>query len=248
MNTIKFSLLFLFLFIQFFCSAQTVEIVKRKRDYSMKNYISIKTNGLLVGDLPIFYERKINKHFAIQVGVGITFDNLFYDAVITNFFPHFVNNSPMDGNFSRNTSIGPGFVIEPKYYFGRKNFEGIYVGIQYRFRRYLYTSSQYDFLVYEGYYPSEDVYSVQDLGQTVKESRNVTDLLLEFGGTHFITKHFNFQYYAGVGLRDNLFYAAFMQNYTVASNQHVTSYIMSIDRTNAIRLTAALGFQIGYAF
>jgi hypothetical protein len=215
----------------------------------MKNYFSINPVGLMIGDLPLLYERNIKGNFNIQVGAGITFDNTMYDLVVSNFFPHFVNNSNLDNNFLRNTTIGTSFMIEPKYYFyKRKNFQGFYVGMQYRFRKYMYNSSQYDFLTSNECYCDQDVYTTASLGRTIHESRQVSDFLIELGGSQFIGKHFNFQYYYGVGVRNNLFYSAYMANYTIGNNNQMTSYSLTEGITSKTGFAFIGGFRMGYVF
>jgi len=218
-------------------------------DYTMKHFVSINVGSALIGEMPIFYERNIKKHFNVQGGLGLTFDNVMYDGVVNggHNFPYLISNTILDPSFHRHTNIGPSFMIEPKYYFGNKNYEGFYIGLQYRFRRYNYYSSEYNFLISQGYYANENVYSTVDLGKTIKEFRAVSDFLVELGGSHFFAKHFNYQYYIGVGFRNNGFYSASMSNVVILNGQ-VSSYQLNQSTSNVPGIAVTGGFRMGYVF
>jgi len=239
------------LIIHFFSWAQTQEITNPRRNYDQKNFISINLPGLLIGDFPIYYERCIKRHFTIQSGLGITFGNTMYNTFVingSNSFPFLVNNSGFDNNFQRTSTIGPSVMIEPKFYFGKKNYEGFYIGLEFRFRKYNYQSFEYSYLVSKGYNVSQDVYATIDLKNSVKEFRAVSDLLIEFGESHFIGKHLNFQYFIGLGLRNNAYYSASISDVIISSTQQISSYQINSTHSNSQNFALTHGFRFGYVF
>ncbi len=242
----KFSLSILFLSGFFVCHAQTDE--SHVRNYTKKHLISVSVGNLFIGDASIYYEQNIKKHFNLSGAAGITFYNIMYNMFVIQTqqkelelgepaFPWV----PFDLGFERRGRLGSTFMIEPKYYFGKKDAEGFYVGLQYRFRKYNYYSTVYD----NDY--SEDEFTSVDLAKPIKEYRAVSDFLIELGGSHFKGKHFNYQYYVGMGLRNNNCYSATM-NITVDRNENITSYQLSEAKSNSMRFALTGGLRLGYVF
>jgi hypothetical protein len=240
----KFSLSILFLSVLFFCRAQTDE--PQVRDYTKKHLISVNVGNLLIGDASIYYEQNIMKHFNLSGAAGITFFNIMYNTFTIHSERNLLSGTitpptPFDSGFERLGRLGATFMIEPKYYFGKKDSEGFYVGLQYRFRKYNYYSAVYD----NNY--SDDEFTSVDLAKPIKEYRAVSDFLVELGGSHFKGKHFNYQYYIGMGLRNNNCYSATM-NITVDGNENITSYQLSEAKSNLMRFAVTGGLRLGYVF
>jgi hypothetical protein len=201
---------------------------------NLKNCFSINPAGIFIGDYPLYYERKIVQHFHIQGGIGLTGTNYLYNIFGSNTLT--ADSTIYDPNFNRTATMGQTYMVQPKLYIGKNAFQGFYIGIEYRYRKYNYTSTEYDNI---------------SLNQTVKEYRKVTDILLMFGGSHIIGNHLNIQYYIGFGPRTNSFYYASSPSqgnqyqYGLSASYYGTVFYTLLNQ-NVI--TFSSGFRIGFAF
>jgi len=91
-----------------------------------RNVVKVNVWSVIIGDLPVYYERVLSKSLSIEVGAGI-------------LLPYYVPGVP--GFFSKkeqthNPTFGYSFWIHPKYYLQREAPELLYWGFQYRRRSY----------------------------------------------------------------------------------------------------------------
>ncbi len=114
-------------------SSQTIiSDTSELREYFMdpgseaKNVFKINLTSFLSGDLPVYYERVLTKQFSIEAGVG----------VILPFYVFEGSNIYSDEQIITNPDGGYSLWIHPKLYFWRAP-EGMYFGLQYRYRKYL---------------------------------------------------------------------------------------------------------------
>ena len=250
MFSYKFSLSVLFLCVQLLCNAQTVELPKQERNYSKKHCIYLNPGNLFIGDFTVCYEQSLKKHFSLLAGGGITFYNLSYNQLVINGINTWnlgqgYPSLPWDSGFRRHANIGGTFMIEPKYYFSKKDNQGFYIGLQFRLRKYNYSSNKYDYN-YTSYH--DDLFTL-DLPKHVNEYRLVSDLLIEIGGSHYLGKHVNYQYYVGLGYRNNTINATTISNITLdSSRETIMSYQLSESITNLNGVAVTGGFRFGYVF
>jgi hypothetical protein len=102
-----------------------------------KNAIKIDLLTVLVTDIKLHYERKINRSFSVDLGV-IVRPYLFKPEFYQPNYPLSLVNAVSA------TSINPGYMIEPRYYFfkGAINYRS-YVGVRFMTRTFDYKVDPY---------------------------------------------------------------------------------------------------------
>jgi len=90
-----------------------------------KNVIKFNAISIITGDLPIYYERIINRQISIEAGIGLLLPYYGYE------FP----KNPDGNQYVSDPDGGYSIWIHPKYYYGRAPEDG-YFGLQYRRRSY----------------------------------------------------------------------------------------------------------------
>jgi hypothetical protein len=211
----------------------------------LRNFFAINPLGLFVGDYPLYYERNIAGPFNIMVSGGVTSKNSLYDIMQNGDL--FGVNSNYDNNFNRSADMGYSYMIQPKIYLRERYFNGIYLGMEYRFRHYNYESTTYD----------DPNYGTVSVGN-VKEYREVADIKFNCGWAYNMGSGVTIDFYVGVGTRTNRYHYA--EYNTVNNNGSGTIFInptqptssnsYQIDYATLTKGTVTLGtgFRIGYAF
>ena len=90
-----------------------------------KNLVKINVLSIIIGDLPVYYERIFGKSFSIEIGAGILLP--YYIPEVTQLFSN--KSEIVDPNF------GYSIWLHPKYYIQQAP-ELNYFGIQFRRRNY----------------------------------------------------------------------------------------------------------------
>jgi hypothetical protein len=241
----------LFLSIQLISLAQTVIVTpdpntrsdvnvyngyqaQKRKEVIVKNAFTLNPLGIFIGDFPLYYERQIVRQFHIQAAYGITSTNFMYNIFGPNFLTAVdSSNSVFNGNFNRTSSLGQTYMVQPKFYFGRRDFEGFFMGLEYRHRQYNYVSTEY---------------SGTSLNTTVHESRKVNDILFMIGGSHVFGNHINFQYYMGFGTRTNIYNYAKANTFQGGGSGNVTNFTYSMANLTQNTIAFTTGITLGVAF
>ncbi len=210
----------------------------------LKNFIAISPLSIFIGDFPLTYERKIAGPLNIMIGGGLTSKNSIYDLTSMGGNTIFDNSAYYSDRFNRSTDMGYNYVIQPKIYLRDHYFNGIYLGMEYKFRHYNYTSTTYD---------DPTTNTTVSVGE-VKEYRNVADLKFNCGWAYNIGSNVVIDFYVGVGTRNNTYHYADYENlngyngiYTV-SPLTPTAYVIQYQTVTKETVTVSTGFRIGYAF
>lgn len=218
----------------------------------LKNFVAISPLSIFIGDFPLTYERNIVGPLNIMVGAGVTSKNYLYDIFSTGDI--FSGNTYYSDNFNRTSELGHSWVIEPKIYLKDRYFHGIYLGMEYKFRRYNYISTTYD---------DPNTGGTVKVGD-VKEHRNVADVKFNCGWAYNLGSNVVIDFFIGVGTRTNTYYYAEYNTATTSSSNTnsgtvwttpttpttTTNTTYRIDYLTQKRGTVTLstGFRIGYAF
>jgi hypothetical protein len=166
------------------------------------NVVKIAPLGFITGIFPVFYERKINDFFSVQLGAGLTGRNYLRGAInkastdgnsnsINLVYPANVNTDATEALYSynyRTAGMGYMFSIQPRLYFDNDALDGTFMAISYDY--YHYTSSIPGFT-------SDGVYS----GPTENEHENISDFMVHFG-EQTVYDRLTLEYTTGIGLRN----------------------------------------------
>jgi len=209
------------------------------------NIIKIAPLGFISGTFPVFFEKKINDFFSVQLGAGLTGFNYFRNT-INNAENSLVLSYPW-GNNSSNTDVvepvfsynerkagmGYMFSIQPRLYFESEALEGSYMAISYD--NYHYTSN------IPGITSDGSGNPVYD-GPTKDEHENIGDIMVHFG-YQTIYDRLTMEYSTGIGLRNvnGTKYAGYIDYNTNAVVDGFATYKQTI-------FNYSIGLRVGYHF
>jgi hypothetical protein len=192
------------------------------------SYNIIKINPLvaIVGDFPIYYERVLNKHFALEVSAGATLRPRF--ALSLNDLSEESDYTNLDPR------IGYMGGADLKYYPSRNDDapDGFYMSIGTRYKKYQALSYGFDEI------------GVPLTGlPTIKTPLTVTDLVRVSAGSGNIYDNFFSEYFFGFSLRKRVNSVAF----PIADPN---TGLVSTQLSNTRRLVPAffVGVKIGFSF
>ena len=233
---------------QYIKSKDLLEKGKHKRKKKTDNIVKIAPLGFVTGAFPIYFERRINNFFTVQVGAGLTGKNHLRGAIqnaakiATIHYPWGNNNTGYDDNDAaeelfgfdfRKASMGYMFSIQPRLYFDSEAPDGAYVGLSYDYYRHKFTIPG---IVVQG---GEAVHN----GSTKKEHENLNDVMVYFG-YHAIFDHLTLDASGGLGLRSGkgIKYAAlFDQSSGQITNEGYADYSQKI-------FSFGIALRVGYHF
>lgn len=199
----------------------------KKEGSVLRNCIVINPLGILVGDYPLFYERNVKGKFHVLLGAGVTYTNYIYNLTGMNS-DFFSNTTFFDDGLKRESRLGYTLTIQPKIYVNDVDFEGLYFGLQYRYRNYNYVSDSY----------------YDEPISMIKEYRNISDILFNIGYSYNLGSDIIFDYYVGFGVRTTQYqYAAVTPIYNMN-----TTYQTDLHKEKKGSPTGTIGFRLGYAF
>jgi len=185
-----FFILFLFISPKIFCQDTVITKMIVFDQEDMSQYSSeksgiykknaLKINPLLIvnGEIPIYYERSLNKHFALEAAIGITFKNYLGDFLdeLDDEFNSFDNEEILSN---------PSFKLGLRYYTEGVGLDGFYFSVEYAKRKY-----------------SSSVLLVPGV-PAFKEETSINEFKLIVGNQeHNYWDSFFIDYYAGVGVRN----------------------------------------------
>jgi hypothetical protein len=177
----------------------------------VKNVVTLGVLSFVDGYIPVNYERKINKHFAIRVGVGITFRSVFYpyfsggneegggsdvfpaeqfyqmDSVIVDVPDHY------DDYGHRKAKLGYYFSLAPKLYFKKGASRGFFISPAFEYKQYNFEARQPNEIQTARYITYSDAYT--------KEYMKCMDVTFTFGKTNPMPNHFAIAWSLGFGAR-----------------------------------------------
>lgn len=103
-----------------------------------KNVLKINLATIIVGDVPISYERVFGNSVAIEVGIGSLLP--FYNSDLSEVL---FEDETLDESLTiDNPKGGRSFVIFPKFYSKQEAPLSVFYGIKYRDRRYTFESKE----------------------------------------------------------------------------------------------------------
>ncbi|MFN6944488.1 MAG: hypothetical protein ACK4ND_06040 [Cytophagaceae bacterium] len=225
--------LLLCLILPVFSQAQIVEEVSGSfsETSSWKNS-ALKVNPLLimVGDMPIYYERKLGERISVELGAGITTQNFLYE--IGRAF-----NEPIGNDYEmtlREHSFGYSLSGSLRLYY-EEALKGLYIGPEFRMR----------------HYASE----IRQCGsQTIirREHRNMQDITFQFGYIAYLGGNLFFDFYIGIGPRfiDEIrghCVREYEQNDPFGNYSSYTHKLI-MEPNKVSRLTFNSGLKVGFSF
>ncbi len=151
---------------------------RTKRDNEIFNLIKINPLAIVLGDIPIAYERRIAEHISVGGSIGMTYADLIYEAIHQGYVY----------NTDRNFKLGYLFSANINYYPSRHTpaLEEFYFGADFRYRHFGSEAR-----------PCEG-------GAWFDEKRNTFDVQFIFGYIHFVSDRVFFDFYGGFGMRKRI--------------------------------------------
>jgi hypothetical protein len=191
---------------------------KRKQHFSTtKNHFSVGINDIARGCAIIHYERVFKGVFGLELGAGLTFDDL-YALRYWEGDQYVKRDKPRDTRFtfSINYRIAP-FQKASFIYFG--------AGLQYRK---FYSADQDAFFQYNGYW--------------VGSNRNELDGTIKMGNFFLLGKHFILDYYVGIGFRQQKDRWSFDHKNNLGQTYFVSGEENSLKLNPVLGLKLGVGF------
>ena len=188
-------------------------------------HTSVKLNPLLIlaGDMPIYIEQKIAKKMSVEVGVGLTYDNMLTELLDSKHY-----REDVDRENAMSYSVSGALRYYPSRVFPA--LEGYYFAPELRYRNYKANAFEYNGERYE-----------------VPQSRTFTDYKLTFGFVDFIEDHILMDFYAGIGIR-NRDYVNLITPGSVFNDQTQTMEYYTTRNETSLAPIFSLGFKLGFSF
>lgn len=158
------------------------ETTDKKKDNVSQFKNAIKINPLLFlrGELPIYYERVLNKHLSAEASIGLTFKDYMgaiFEDIGNNDIPLFLEN--YTEKIKPNISYSLGLRFFPSGY----ALDGVYFAIYYHKRDFdLDISIRNDFPIFD---PNLFTYTTDPTIYNFTEQRNHNEIRLIFGENEF---------------------------------------------------------------
>ena len=161
-----------------------LEYQRKVSDVSI--YHALKVAPLLIfnGEIPIFYERRLGEHTSVEIGIGITTEDFFYDGISGEF------NTYETRETRTGYTIAGSFRFYPSKY--TMAMDEMYFGPSVRYKHYNTTFTSCDGTPYD--YP---------------ESREIIDFQLSGGYVYWVTDRVMFDVYGGIGMRTKIIEQAY---------------------------------------
>ena len=192
-----------------------------------KNHIKINPALAFSGDIPLYYERVINRKFSVEVGVGVTLRNYVQDVfdLVDDIDPA-----------TRKTRIG---------YSGRATLR-YFPDPYYPAPIGWYFFAQVQYKLFENWAKDCDPLTGKSNSNLLPESKVLTDLRLGFGMQEMLAgERFIIDYYFGLGLR-------FKETEILICEEQETNptpkYISFIEKKPETLPNLALGLKLGFRF
>jgi len=200
----------------------------------VKDIIKINPLLFLSGDIPVYYEKVINKSFSFEVAPGITYrdfwGDIFYDLDQQGVYSPSNNSylAPLPYDSGTTSRLGFSFKIDMRYYFGKKNvMNGFYLSPELGFRNYN--------INYLNYNNSGEPISTYSKGHT-----NVIEIkaLIGYEEESFKIDNYFADFYLGIGLRS-------VAGVQVVPENSSNGYYNSTNTISNLNLTFYLGVKLG---
>jgi hypothetical protein len=190
----------------------------------VKNVIKVNTLSFLRGEFPVYYERAITHDVSVEIGAGVTF---------RNYIPLTMEGDYVD-DYSAGTEIkiGPSFHAGFRYYFlDDIEPQGGYLHLDFAYLEYI-----------------KDIRTKNAQGEFTevkyRDTQTYNDIRLLYGYQVLsATSNWLFDFYGGVGLRDQRA-TNVVENYDIATN--VWSY--EINEIDQVVPAVFLGVKVGVGF
>lgn len=201
-----------------------------KYDDESSNYgkNAIKINPLLVlnGEIPIYFERVLFSSFTAEFAIGITY---------VDYIGNLLDDSDKNYESSDRDQVhsNPSFKLGLRYYSGGIALDGFYFALEYAKRKYSITKEVIIF----------DYNNNKETTSYFKEENSINEFKLIVGSqTHNYWDNFFFDYYGGVGIR-NESYTEIVEDF---SNPNFTTYKLEAFKKSGPAFY--LGLKIGFEF
>lgn len=194
---------------------------REAEDHDKYNALRIDPIAVLIGEIPLYYERRLTNKLSVEAMVGITHSDYAYSI----FNLEFVGNTG-----DRESKFGYMFGGAIKFYPSSESFvfEGPFFGLDFRYKVYLT-----DLI---------NTCSPSSPSESFPERRSVFDAKLFGGYNWLLSESISVELYAGVGVRSQV-----IDGYIcTGGNSPVTTFAKYDDSTE--RLAFSFGAKIGFLF
>ncbi|MFH2140938.1 MAG: hypothetical protein ABIJ97_00845, partial [Bacteroidota bacterium] len=154
-----------------------IEYNRKIEDNQIFNLIKANPLLILLGDIPIYYERRIADRIGVEIGVGMTLTD-YYSLVLLEEYYDFTS-----------TKMGYSFVAGLHLYTSKnyKGLEELYFSPEFRIRKYFTELDQYDGI---------------NITPAILQSKILTDFQIKLGYINYWSDNVFAEYYCGIGIRN----------------------------------------------
>ncbi len=227
---------------------------EKKKSSGEDNIVKIAPLGFINGTFPIYFERRINDFFTVQVGLGATGRNYWRGLIRSASNVDFSSSDkeyntmtyPWADNLGlydeadltfdfnhRKPSVGYMFSVQPRFYFESDAPDGAFLGLALEYGRYNFNiPGKVETFAGSGTY--------EHIGALKNEHENIADFMV-YWGYQSVFDRMTLEYTTGLGFR-----SVSGQKYAFNSNngnplEGMASYKQSVFNFN-------IGIKVGYHF
>jgi hypothetical protein len=197
---------------------------------SFKNVIKINPLLIMFGEIPIYYERKITKKLSAEIALGVTLRNYFLDFNLEDDYSGDVYKE----NQKTNTSFSYRAALRLYPSSSEEAVIGYYFSPEFLYRKYVISYPYLDM----NQNPTDIYYD----GYTVQ-----SDFKLVFGYQDYIDNNIIFDYYIGVGMRQQARKHLSTEEF-YDSNSGSYQYYSEIKSASKSVPTISMGLKVGFGF
>ncbi|HEY8400494.1 MAG TPA: hypothetical protein VIK89_04490 [Cytophagaceae bacterium] len=192
----------------------------KKREHNIYNLIKVNPILIVNGDMPIYFERRLNDQISIEAAVGVTYMNYIYESFKVETQGQYIEERNALPGYSASGSIK----FYPSTY--TSALEDFYFGLEARYRHYRSEALDNSTSSLRGYVP---------------EYRKIIDSKITFGYITYLSDRVIADFYAGFGMRKRDYARAY---YTNENGYTETVY----ETTNDLIPVISAGIKIGFGF
>jgi hypothetical protein len=155
-----------------------IEYNKKVEDNKIFNLVKLNPLLIFVGDIPIYYERRISDHVGVEAGIGMTLTDYYFSSISDELIDN-TTNTKMGYSFAAGLHL-----YTSKHY---KGMEELYFSPEIRIRKYMTELYQYSGI---------------DISPAIEQNRIITDFQIKLGFISYWSDNVSAEYYCGIGIRN----------------------------------------------
>lgn len=165
-----------------------IEYNRKIEDNKIFNLVKLNPLLIFVGDIPIYYERRVSDHMGVEAGIGMTLTDYYFSSFA-------------DENLDNNTRTQMGYsIVAGLHLYTSKHYKGLeelYFSPEIRMRKYMTELYQYGGTV---------------ISPAIDQNRILTDFQIKLGFISYWSDNVSAEYYCGIGIRNRNINEAHVDN------------------------------------